>query len=264
MKTTVQDVINTIIIDELNKEETVDKLEFGDKNSIVKGISVTFLATYEVIKKTIELGANLIITHEGIFYSHKGNLKEFESDPVFKNKLDLIESNNISIFRFHDSIHRYDPDGIMVGLLKRLSFEDYEVKRNRLYSVIELPDKTLLEIIEYIKKTLNIKYVRFIGDLSMKCNRIGILVGYRGTGEIAIPLFSKENLDVLIYGEGPEWETPEYVRDAISQGKKRALVVLGHAESEKFGMEYISSIIKEKFSDISVYYFSQPSIFRVY
>lgn len=45
-----------------------------------------------------------------------------------------------------------------------------------------------------------------MGDLSMECRRVGILVGYRGTGEMIIPLFHKESLDLVIYGEGPEWE----------------------------------------------------------
>lgn len=260
---TVQEVINSIIVPELNKDETVDKLVLGDENSLVKGIGVTFLATQEVIEKSIELGVNLIITHEGIFYSHRNNTKIFEDDSVFKNKLNLIESHNISIFRFHDSIHRYNPDGIMVGLLKKLSWEKYEIKQNQIYSIIEIPSNTLLKIIEYIRKTLNVNYVRFIGNLTMECNRIGILVGYRGTGEIAIPLFDKENVDTLIYGEGPEWETPEYVRDAIIQGKKRGLIVLGHAESEKFGMEYAAHVIKEKFPYVPVHYFSQPSVFKI-
>src|SRR5690606_8271793 len=109
------------------------------------------------------------------------------------------------------------------------SLDIYEVNRSQTYSIIEIPKKSLLEIIQDIKKSLDIDYIRYMGDLSMECRRVGILVGYRGTGEMIIPLFHKESLDLVIYGEGPEWEAPEYVRDAIRQGNHKALIVLGHA-----------------------------------
>ena len=35
-----------------------------------------------------------------------------------------------------------------------------------------------------------------------------------GGGALAIPYFEAEHLDLIITGEGPEGETPEYVRDA--------------------------------------------------
>lgn len=264
MKITVQDIIDSIILPELSREETVDKLEFGNPKMPVTGITVTFLATQEVIEKSIELGVNFIITHEGVFYSHISNIELLESDPVFIHKLNTIKSNNLSIFRFHDNIHRYRPDGIMVGLLKQLSLDCYEVNQSQTYSVIEIPKRSLLDIIEYIKKSLNIDYIRYIGDLSMECSRIGILVGYRGIGKMAIPLFYNEDIDLLIYGEGPEWETPEYVRDAIQQGRRNALIVLGHAESEKPGMEYVANLIKVKFPNIPINYINVEPVFRIY
>lgn len=98
----------------------------------------------------------------------------------------------------------------------------------------------------------------------MKCRRIGILVGYRGTGEMTIPLFHQENLDLMVYGEGPEWETPEYVRDTIQQGRQKSLLVLGHAESEIPGMEYVASILREKFPDIPIHHISQSPLFLVF
>jgi hypothetical protein len=97
----------------------------------------------------------------------------------------------------------------------------------------------------------------------MSCKRVGVLVGYRGGGESVLPLFEKENLDLVIYGEGPEWETPEYVRDAVRQGRKKALIVLGHAESEMPGMEYFARELQEKFPSIPVHFLPEKSVFRI-
>ena len=38
-------------------------------------------------------------------------------------------------------------------------------------------------------------------------------------------------------GETREWETVEYVADAVSEGKRKALVILGHIPSEQAGMQ---------------------------
>lgn len=48
---------------------------------------------------------------------------------------------------------------------------------------------TVQDVITYVKKKLDISNIRFIGDLSMNCKRIGVLVGYRGGAEPVIPLF---------------------------------------------------------------------------
>ncbi len=56
--------------------------------------------------------------------------------------------------------------------------------------------------------------------------------------------FSQSGADVLAVGEINEWETCEYARDAISAGQKKALIVLGHANSEEPGMKYLAEWLK--------------------
>lgn len=46
---------------------TVDKLEPGCLETKVQGIVTAFSASQYVIEQAIALGANLIITHEGVF-----------------------------------------------------------------------------------------------------------------------------------------------------------------------------------------------------
>ena len=67
----------------------------------------------------------------------------------------------------------------------------------------------------------------------------------------------------MICGEGPEWEAPEYVRDAVYQKKNRALIVLGHAESESPGMEYYTELLQNSFPNIPVHYIKYDPIFRL-
>ena len=44
-------------------------------------------------------------------------------------------------------------------------------------------------------------------------------------------------MQVLIAGETREWETVEYVTDAHTEGRAKALILLGHIASEQAGME---------------------------
>jgi hypothetical protein len=52
--------------------DTVDVFKAGDPEQPVTGIATTFLATYDVIDRAAQLGANLIIAHEPVFYAHQG------------------------------------------------------------------------------------------------------------------------------------------------------------------------------------------------
>jgi putative NIF3 family GTP cyclohydrolase 1 type 2 len=262
MNISIQNVIDFLTTPVIPIEDTVDKLDFGSPDTIVTGIATTFLATQEVIEKAKTLGVNLIISHEGIFYSHRPSQKITEVNKVYETKYKTIEESGIAIFRYHDYPHRYVPDVITAGLLKELGWEIYEVENKQFASILEIPEMTVQEVISYVKKELGLSNIRFIGDLSMPCIRIGVLVGYRGGGESTIPLLEKENLDMVIYGEGPEWEIPEYMRDAVYQGRNKALLVLGHAESEAQAMNYLAQQLQEKFSSVPVHFIAESPVFK--
>ncbi|MCM3110909.1 Nif3-like dinuclear metal center hexameric protein [Lederbergia lenta] len=263
MTITIQHVLDRLMEPVQKQKVTVDALKVGDKDALVKGIATTFIATNEVIQQSVDLGVNLLITHEGIYYKHHDKKDRLLNDPVTLEKKRLIEKSNIAIFRFHDYLHAYKPDGIMTGLLHSLSWESNVEKSYYDASILSIPVMSLEEIAEYIKRKLNIPYVRVVGDLSMICERIGILVGYRGGGENTIPLFNQDQLDLIITGEGPEWETPEYVRDAVQQGRKKALIVLGHAESEKPGMLYLANQIQSIYPNVPVHFIDEKPVFQI-
>jgi len=264
MTVRVRDVINMLVepVEQIN--HTVDKLLYGNDNDLVIGIVTTFMMSHDVLKKAKSLGANLIISHEGVCYSHHDNFKtSLINDPVWQEKERFIRTSGMNIFRFHDYWHRYQPDGITQGLIESLNWESYVIEQEPAYTVIHIPEMQMKDVAEYVKSRLGIEYVRVMGNATMTCQRIGILVGYRGNGNTAIPLFEKHSLDLMIYGEGHEWETPEYVRDALEQGRQKALIVLGHAESEKPGMMALKNRLKHIYPNIPVYHVSERPLFNI-
>ncbi|AZK48049.1 Nif3-like dinuclear metal center hexameric protein [Paenibacillus lentus] len=263
MMISIQQVLDYLIAPIGLLENTVDRLETGKPDTEVTGIGVTFMPTYHVIQQAIELGINLLITHEGIYYSHQCSPELLQNDPVYLQKRRLIEESGIAIFRLHDYIHKYKPDMITSGLIQAMNWEGYIERVHPNSTIVDLPEMTVAEIANDMKLKLRIPYVRIVGDRLLSCKRAGILVGYRGGGTNVIPLFTAENLDVVIVGEGPEWEAPEYVRDAAQQGRQTALIVMGHAESEAPGMRALAKQLQAVYHPLPVHFMEERPLFQI-
>ncbi|WP_053374571.1 Nif3-like dinuclear metal center hexameric protein [Paenibacillus sp. FJAT-27812] len=260
----IQQVIDDLTASVDSIASRVDTLKFGDSQAEAKGIAVTFMATQQVLEEAVQLGANLIITHEGTFFSHHDQTEPLGVDDlVYEAKKRFIEEHKLAVYRFHDYWHRYRPDGIMEGLIEALDWQNHLTEYLPSAALVTIQPMKLEQVIGYIKKQLGIGYIRAAGDLSMNCSRIGLLAGYRGGAENAIPLFAKHHVDVILYGEGPEWETPEYVRDAMFIGKSHALVVLGHLESEQPGMKLLADRLGSRYAHIPVHFLPVDPVFRV-
>ncbi|UPK46618.1 Nif3-like dinuclear metal center hexameric protein [Paenibacillus pabuli] len=264
MKITIQHVINHLTAKIELPENTVDQLITGSPNQMVKGIFVTFMPTQHVIEHAIQRGANLIIAHEPPFYNHHSHTDWLANDPVYETKRRLIENGGIAIYRCHDAIHRFQPDGITEGLVQALGWSSSVEHSKPEADILSFPEGMTVQLIaEHIKHSLGIEYVRLTGDPKIVCNRAAIMVGFRGNGNLTIPLLQQEELDLIIAGEGFEWETPEYIRDAVQQGKQKALLMIGHAESEASGMKLLSEKLARAFPELPVHYVGEQPVFQV-
>lgn len=250
---TIQNVIDLIIaaVSGAPYEDTVDVLKCGDPAQEVTGIVTTFTATIDVLRKTVELGANLVITHEPTFYEHRDQTEWLADDPVFQAKRAFLEEYKLTVWRFHDSWHRYQLDGIITGMLKALGWEEYQLPDS--WARLAIPGMTLARLVATLKEKLALPVVRVVGHPQQSCERIAMLVGAIG-GETQIQVFQQWNADVVVCGETSEWQTCEYVRDAISLGLNKALVIVGHAKSEEEGMHYLSSWLQPKVPEIPITY----------
>lgn len=247
---TVGEVINRIqenVTCGWNKE-TVDNLKSGQLDQKVTGIATTFMATLEVLKRAKAQNINFIITHEPTFYNHFDDKKALENDPVQQAKLKFIEENDIAIFRFHDHMHRTDPDIIEVGLVKRLGWKKYQEGEAMIFN---LPEMTVKKLAKKLEQEFDNKAVRVVGEAKMKVDRVGIVPGAYGS-YTQIEMLNQGGIDAIIVGETREWETVEYTRDAVEVGFQKALIVMGHADSEEDGMEYCKDWLKVFISEVPI------------
>lgn len=240
---TAEEVISAIIKQTGAKQipTTVDVIKEGDPQTKVTGIVTTMFATMDVLKKAVELKSNLVIVHEPLYYNHMDNTDQFRNDPVFQQKQKFIRDNKLVIWRFHDYIHSIRPDGILQGMVAKLGWKDYMSQGS--YSSFVMPETTLEGLLKDLKKTFPESSFYVVGDRNMKVKNVRLAPGAPGSS-MHIRLLESEDVDVVIAGEAQQWETYEYARDAVSQGKKKAIIFLGHIPSEEAGMEWCATWLK--------------------
>ena len=260
MAMTIQQVIDTILaaIPGAPLQETVDTFKSGDPSQEVTGIVTTFIATMDVLRKTVQLGANLVITHEPTYYDHWDKTDWLGDDPVYKAKKALIEESGLTIWRFHDHWHMYQPDGIKTGLAKALGWEAYQDQDDAGHFTI--PPLPLFELATMVKERLAAPGARMIGRPDLTCQQVVLLEG-SSPGEWHISALRKSNTDVVIAGEVSEWQVCEYVRDAGLLGMQKAIILLGHEQTEEDGMAYLVEWLRPKLPGIPISHVSAESPF---
>ena len=232
------------------RAETVDTIKAGDPETPVTGIATTMMATFDVLRRAAAEGKNLVITHEPTFYSHQDRTDAFEkeNDAVWMEKDKFIRDHRMVVFRFHDHWHMRRPDGVMEGVLRALGWEKLYNPQTRLAKV---PETTLEKLASEVQKKLGAKALRVVGTKDMKLTNVALLPGAGGPlGHRRV--LQRDEVDVLLIGEVPEWETIEYVNDAVAQGKRKALILVGHIASEQPGMENCADWLKTFVKDVPV------------
>ena len=233
------------------RAETVDTFKAGDPETPVTGIATTMMATYDVLRRAAASGKNLIITHEPTFYNHLDQTADFEkeNDAVLATKQSFIAEHHLVIWRFHDHWHARKPDGIQTGMIRALGWEKFQnPNNNRLFVV---PEITLEQLASDIRQRLGIRTLRVVGNPAMRVNKLALNPGYPGFPAERHTL-QRDDVQVLVMGEGLEWETIEYGADAAAEGKQKALIILGHIPSEQAGMEDCATWLRTFVTEVPV------------
>ncbi len=257
--TTAGEIIALIIRETGSKiiPNTVDVIKEGSPDTRVTGIVSCMFATMDVLKQAVEKKCNLIVVHEPLYYNHLDNTAQLQTDPVFREKQKYIRDHKLVIWRFHDYIHSMKPDGIMTGMAEKLKWNNYVVDND--LSRFSIPETTLDGLLIYLKVIFPENAFYVVGKPDLKIKNVRFAPGAPGS-PLHIKILEDNSTDVLLAGESPQWETYEYMRDAVDQGRHKAVIFLGHISSEQAGMEYCARWLRKFITDIPVNYIeSGPS-----
>ena len=242
--------------------ETVDTFKAGDPETRVTGIAVTMMATYAVLERARAGGLNLIITHEPTFFDHQDKADQLpagEEDAVLAEKRAFIAKNHLVVWRFHDHWHRMHPDGIELGNVHALGWEKFQDPTNQY--LFTIPETSVGDLAEELQKKLGIAVMRVVGDRGSRVTRVALSPGSAGAKR-EIAALEMPDVEVLIAGETREWETVEYVADAVSEGRHKALILLSHVPSEQQGMAECARWLKTFVTEVPVEFVPTPDPFR--
>jgi putative NIF3 family GTP cyclohydrolase 1 type 2 len=233
------------------QDQTVDTFKAGDPDTPVTGVAVTMMATFDVIQRAAAAGQNLVITHEPTFYGHQDDVTalEREQDAVYKAKIDFINAHHMVVWRFHDFWHRRAPDGILTGMVKALGWESYQKPKEP--EIFSMPETTLQALAANIRKKLDARTLRVVGDPLMKVSKVGLAPGFGGF-DTNRSLLQRADVQVEVIGEAHEWEIVEYAADATTAKAGKALIVIGHIPSEQAGMDECARWLKTFVTEVPV------------
>jgi putative NIF3 family GTP cyclohydrolase 1 type 2 len=229
---------------------TRDRFKFGGPDTVVTGIATSFMATFEAITRASERGLNMIVPHEDTYWNDPDNTLIAEADPlVYRKKIDFMKAHDIVIFRIHDHMHRQRPDFTFSGTAREVGLDPATETAPNSHRFV-IPETTLGELAERVKKIRGDDAIRVVGDPRAKVSRIAIGAG------MATPAVNAHDVDVVIGGEQREidgaFDSPEYVMDAATLGVPKGWIMLGHNMSEESGMQEMAEWLRPIVPELKV------------
>ena len=235
---------------------TVDTFKAGDPSAVVTGIVTTSLATIDVMRRSRQAGANLIITSGPTFYSRadaptpagRRGAAPSPSDPVFTAKQKFLTEQRLVVWRFSDHWRARTPDPFAQGLGDALGWVKYRVSGDP--QRITVPAVTMEVLARSVKTKLNARGgIRVIGKPDARVQTIALLPG---THPIQTTLAVLPDVDVIIAGEIREWESSEYARDLVHAGRNKGLILVGRSLSEEAGMNVCAGWLKTMVPEVPI------------
>ena len=260
----------------VNWEKTVDQFLFGDKDSEVSGIAVSWMPTFANLEKASDARCNLFVTHEPLYAvmvdgegkisggspsvdSHLRPLLglPFSRGDVWVKKYEWLKKTETTVYRCHDFWDDYPDVGIhgawadWLGLGEPVASKKYyEVHKVEEVTVEELAGKVLDRV-----KPLGQEAVHVVGDKEKRVSSIVI-----GTGAITDYREMKDmGADVLLLTDDGTrlWESGQWSHDTGVP-----LIIVNHATAEEPGMMTLAQYIQKQFPEVPVVHVPTGCLYR--
>ena len=234
----------------IDENKTRDQVLWGSTDKECTGIVVTIYPSICVIEKAHELGANFIISHESCFWNHGDHTDWLSDNESFKQKSELLDQYDITVWRDHDYIHskvNYNGeyvDGIFYGLACELGWEDYIIEDRSYPKFFEIPETPVTEVAQHIMDRMGLQGLKTMGDLSGTVHRIMIprhIIGEFDNEMLAT--IEEKNIDTVLAMEITDFTVAIYVRDSAQLGRGKRLLVPGHFNLEEPGMKWFAQVV---------------------
>ena len=217
----------------------------GRTEKEVKRIFVALEVTDEVLRKAIESGADMIVTHPPLIFSP---LKRITDEHFIGSRVVKLLQHDISYYAMHTN---YDVLGMaelsekILGLCNAEVFEITDTENNKGIGRIGNLENgmTAMECCELVKQRFKLESVKLFGDRDAIVDRVALVPG---SGSKMIDMAIQKKADVLISGDIDHHTGI----DAVAQG----LVVIdaGHYGLEYIFIEDMASYLEKHLKEVTV------------
>jgi putative NIF3 family GTP cyclohydrolase 1 type 2 len=234
-----------------------DGFHLGDPDTVVTGVATCFQSSFSVLRRAAAAKRNFVISHESTFWDGFDPVEVMLQDPVCQAKIQFAERNKMVVWRIHDHLHRRRPEPIFTALATKLGWSSYYVpdSRPRQYTI---PEMTIEEVARHIQNRLGTQNVVVVGDRNLRVRTIGDCVHVLST---VLP--AMRSCDVALVGETAQYDTFEYVRDAVTLGLKKGLIMISHEGLEEWGMQEYVDWLRPIVPEVPIAWISSGDPFRV-
>lgn len=209
----------------------VEGKEHIDK--IVTGVS----ASMQLFLKAVELEANMILVHHGLFWGTPEPIKGY-----FRERIQILLNHKISLVAYHLPLDKHPIVGNNAQLLNLFDIKHCEPFGN--YKGVSIGYKAELKnniridnAIKLMEHRLNTKTINYCFGKE-HINKVAIVSG--GAPEMLYQAIDEE-IDLFISGE-----TTEYVQE-LARDAKINVIIAGHYNTEKLGIMALGDLLKERF-----------------
>lgn len=246
-----------ILVSDLNDKLMIkDFDDYGPNGLQVEGhsnitkIAFAVSATRYTISKAVELGANALIVHHGLFWKFHGPKTLTGS---FYKRVEPLIKNNINLIGYHLPLDAHIELGNAAAIaeqidLKKLKpFGDHKGMPTGVWGEFTKP-LTGTQLSEKLEKTLDHKIIHAAPNQS-PIKTIGIITGgANGDWRCAKAL----GLDAYLTGEISEHDWHESQEDGVH------FFAGGHNATEQFGVQKLMKFIYDKYQDKNLELFFIP------
>lgn len=220
-------------------------LMIGESEIEITNVLVALDCTLQVIEEAVKKNCNLILTHHPILFRKPSNItnKTLQGKKILK----LIK-NNIAVYSSHTNLDAIQ-GGINDAIVEILGFGQGDIlARNEIGEninrkagigrLITLKNESkLIGILNLLKNKLELKDIRFCGNIDKTIKKIAII---NGSGQDFFEICKKKKADVIITGDTSYHFVSDFNEENI------AIVDIGHFSSEFAPLIKVSKEINKK------------------
>jgi len=233
----------------VNWDATCDGFKYGNPDSEVGAIAVSWQSSQAALQEAHDLGCNLFVTHEPTFYSHMDDNQAMHQTVPAQQKMAFLKETGMTVYRCHDVWDVFPRIGVVDAWGEYLELGDV-VASCKYYAVHEIPSTTAWELANRIAQRvapLGEQSVRFVGTKWQMVRRLAV-----GTGAITnVRRMVELGADVLLTTDDgiTLWRDGAWIADL-----GLPMIMVNHTTSEIPGLRNLAKYLGEQFPDVPVHF----------